>query len=134
MELGRRKLGDKLKKLLYPISSTYPTGQLELCRLGARACIKKLLYSIPSTYPTGHMELCRLGARACIKKLLYTIPSTHPTGQMELCRLGARPCIKNYYIPYRLPIRQAKWSYAVMELGRVSNKLLYPIPSTYPTG
>ena len=27
-----------------------------------------------------------------------------------------------------------QWSYAVMELGRASKKLLHPIPFNYPTG
>ena len=42
---------------------------------------------------------------------------------MELGRVS-----KNYYIPYRLPIRQAHGARMCIK------KLLYPIPSTYPKG
>ena len=57
MELGRRGARASVKKLLHPITSTYPTGQMELGRRVARASVKKLLHPI-----TSGMELGRRGA------------------------------------------------------------------------
>ena len=54
---------------------------MELGRGGARVSVKKLLHPIPSTYPTGQMELGRREARASVKTMLHPIPSTNSTGQ-----------------------------------------------------
>ena len=61
----------------------------------------------------------------------YRVPIRQAKWSVALMKLGSAS--KKVYNPYRLPILQAKWSYAVMELGRVSKKVLYPIPSTYST-
>ena len=59
----------------------------------------------------------------------YRLPIRQAKWSYAVLELGR--VSKHYYIKYRRPIRQAKWSYVVLEVGRVSKKLLYNIPVSY---